>query len=126
MSIVNVDLGYVTNIRICAEPVLLPDTLVLNITSTTYVLHDLIVHVRSSEGEKKVRTVPGEFDLTPYLTPGMLQVSVCWVEGGETVKQWHILPFAIKEADGGLLCVDKISELDARLAALEAKTTVIM
>ena len=105
-------------LRVLDEPVILPDTLTVRISSGCYHIDTLIISVKNGEktGKFKIHKDDKLIDLKEFLFAGKIEMTVAMLVAGEPVKRWSIEPIIIKDAGIETEAVPEIEELKAELA----------
>ena len=105
-------------IRALDEPVILPDTLTVRISSGCYHIDTLIISVKNGKkaGKFKVHTDDTLIDLKEFLCAGKIEMTVAMLVAGEPVKKWSVEPIIIKDAGIEAEAVPEIEEVKAELA----------
>lgn len=105
-------------LRLLDEPVILPDTLTVNISSGYYQIDTLLISVKNGEkaGKFKVHKDDKLIDLKEFLFAGKIEMTVAMLVAGESVKKWSVEPIIIKDAGIETEAVPEIEELKAELA----------
>ena len=105
-------------LRVLDEPVILPDTLAVRISSGCYHIDTLIISVKNGEktGKFKIHKDDKLIDLKEFLFAGKIEMTVAMLVAGEPVKRWSIEPIIIKDAGIETEAVPEIEELKAELA----------
>ena len=105
-------------IRLLDEPVILPDTLTVRISSGYYHIDALIISVKNGEktGKFKVHKDDKLIDLKEFLFAGKIEMMVAMLVSGEPVKKWSVEPIIIKDAGIEAEAVPEIEEVKAELA----------
>ena len=99
------------------EPIVLPENeLVLSFGSDIYNLSTLHVGARNGEQEMFAKLNPGaEFDITPLLIPGVLEIDVSMLKKGEAVKTWRVPDIFIKDINHRFEITPEIAEIRGAL-----------
>lgn len=105
-------------LRVLDEPVILPDTLTVRISSGCYQIDTLLISVKNGEktGKFKVHKDDKFIDLKEFLFAGKIEMTVAMLVAGESVKKWSVEPIIIKDAGIETEAVPEIEELKAELA----------
>lgn len=105
-------------LRVLDEPVILPDTLTVRISSGCYQIDTLLISVKNGEktGKFKVHKDDKLIDLKEFLFAGKIEMTVAMLVSGEPVKRWSVEPIIIKDAGIEAEAVPEIEELKAELA----------
>ena len=105
-------------LRVLDEPVILPDTLTVRISSGCYQIDTLLISVKNGEktGKFKVHKDDKLIDLKEFLFAGKIEMTVAMLVAGEPVKKWSVEPIIIKDTGINAEAVPEIEELKAELA----------
>ena len=105
-------------LRVLNEPVILPDTLTVRISSGCYQIDTLLISVKNGEktGKFKLHKDDKLIDLKEFLFAGKIEMTVAMLVAGEPVKKWSVEPIIIKDAGIETEAVPEIEELKAELA----------
>ena len=105
-------------LRVLDEPVMLPDTLTVRISSGYYQIDTLLISVKNGEktGKFKVHKDDKLIDLKEFLFAGKIEMTVAMLVSGEPVKKWSVEPIIIKDAGIEAEAVPEIEEVKAELA----------
>ena len=105
-------------LRVLDEPVILPDTLTVRISSGCYHIDTLIISVKNGEktGKFKVHKDDKLIDLKEFLFAGKIEMTGAMIVAGEPVKKWSVEPIIIKDTGINAEAVPEIEELKAELA----------
>ena len=76
------------------------------------------------KGVHKVTDKP--IDLSEYLFAGKLQITVSLVACCKVARKWAVVPLLLTDLAEGVIAIDEIEDLKARVAALEEKTKITM
>ena len=105
-------------LRLLNEPVILPDTLTVRISSGCYQIDTLLISVKNGEkaGKFKVHNDDKLIDLKEFLFAGKIEMTVAMLVSGEPAKKWSVEPIIIKDTGINAEAVPEIEELKAELA----------
>ena len=105
-------------LRALDEPVILPDTLTVRISSGYYQIDTLLISVKNGEksGKFKVHKDDKLIDLKEFLFAGKIEMTVAMLVAGEPVKKWSVEPIIIKDTGINAEAIPEIEELKAELA----------
>ena len=105
-------------LRLLDEPVILPDTLTVRISSGYYQIDTLLISVKNGEkaGKFKVHKDDKLIDLKEFLFAGKIEMTAEMIVAGEPVKRWSVEPIIIKDTGINAEAVPEIEEVKAELA----------
>lgn len=105
-------------LRVLNDPVILPDTLTVRISSGCYQIDTLLISVKNGEktGKFKLHNDDKLIDLKEFLFAGKIEMTVAMLVAGEPVKRWSVEPIIIKDTGIEAEAVPEIEELKAELA----------
>jgi hypothetical protein len=121
-----INLEYATQVRAREDVVTLPTDPVVEFSSGTYRLDELVVIARNGNKEIRKKTKDGKVDISELLFAGEIEMSVHLIKRGMAVKKWEIIPILLWEIDNTYAAFDVIRDLQFRVKALEQKTTLIV
>lgn len=99
------------------EPIVLPENeLVLSFDSDIYNLTTLHVGARNGEQGMFAKLNPGaEFDITPLLIPGVIEIDISMLKKGEVVKTWRAPDIFVKDINHTFEITPEIAEIRGAL-----------
>ena len=99
------------------EPIVLPENkLVLSFGSDIYNLSTLHVGVKNGEQVMFAKLNPGaEFDITPLLIPGVIEIDISMLKKGEVVKTWRVPDIFVKDINHSFEVTPEIAEIRGAL-----------
>ena len=99
----------------------LPDKVLMTFIPTAYSIGDLTLCIASGGVTRKYRIDPeSAIDVSEaFAIPGEVAASVILTVRGEKAKGWSIEPFCVREIEGAVESVPKITALEERIRVLE-------
>ena len=93
-------------------------SVLLHFVSDIYPLNVLGVYLKSGDREKNIVTHGEDVEITDFCRAGQLDIQISLLERGEKVKTWRLEPLILKEAEGGLISIPGLDEMQAQISAL--------
>ena len=95
------------------EPIILPEKeLILSFSSDIYNLTTLHVGAKNGEQGMFAKLNPdAEFDITPLLIPGVIEIDISMLKKGEVVKSWRVPDIFIKDINHSFEVTPEIAEI---------------
>lgn len=103
------------------EPLILPEKeLVLSFDSDIYNLTTLHVGAKNGEQGMFAKLNPdAEFDITPLLIPGVLEIDISMLKKGEVVKTWRVPDIFVKDINHSFEITPEIAEIMGALKEIK-------
>ena len=102
------------------EPFLMPDKLELDFNSIGYDLTNAFINLKNGEISERYKVERPFIVPEHFLFAGNLYVSIDAYLEGTLVKHWDVMPIKIIETTGEVYCFEFLSDIEKRLANIEA------
>lgn len=103
------------------EPIVLPDTLDINIISPVYVLDTLVLTAKNGAiiEQVKLNEKPYKTSLKKVLRAGKIEIEISLLVKGDIVKTWRVPDIIIKETKYTFEAIPEIEELKNEISKLK-------